>query len=252
MSRPTPRPVRLADISLRDRERGFVVGGVDAGKSTLADLLGAEFVHRYRARHARRLILDSKPRYRAEWTASGVSAKSRYRRWSHGKAIPGSVVVDSPAELASAWKMGATTAIAQCESASELPRLVATARAFLVDSRASRPQLCQVDETLDFFHGNGAARGGDDTITMLARAGRERGTAVLYCAQRTKGFPATIMGELSRLYALRIDYQADAKRLQEMGAPPFELPTVPHQFMYWWKGDYRRVWGPFELALPTG
>jgi hypothetical protein len=219
-------------------------------------MLGAEFVWRYRAKNARRLILDSKPRYRAQYTAQGVSAAKRYKSWAHGSAIPGSVVVDHPQELATAWKMGARTVIAQCTSSAELPRLVATAKAFLEDSRASRPQIVQVDETLDFYHSNGAARGGDDTVVVLARAGRERGTAVLYCSQRTKGIPASLMGEMTRLYAMRIDYVADAKRLQEMGAPAFALPTEPYQFMYWWKGDakhptaYRQVFGPYALALP--
>lgn len=242
-------PITLDRISLRKAERGFVVGGVGTGKSTLMDLLGADFVHRYAAAGARRLILDSKPRYRAQYTATGASAAGRYKRWSHGKAIPGSVVVDDPRDMRLAWETGARTVIVQCESANELPRLVLAARMFLTDSRASRPQLVQVDETLDFFHSNGSPRGGDDTIVMLGRAGRERGTAVLYGAQRTKGFPATLLSEMMRLYALRIDYAADAKRLAEMGAPPFELPRQPHQFIYWYKGDYDHVYGPYRLSL---
>lgn len=102
---------------------------------------------------------------------------------------------------------------------------------------------------MDFFHVNGSPHGGDDAIIRLARAGRERGTSVLYCAQRTRGIPATLLEEMDRLYALRIDYKADAKRLQEMGAPEFPLPSEKHQFMYWWKGDYSHVWGPYKLAL---
>lgn len=187
---------------------------------------------------------------------AGTSAAHRYRNWEHGPAVAGSVVVDSPDELKSAWRLGARVVIAQCETSMEIGRLVATARAFLRDSKANRPQLVQVDETLDFFHSNGAPRGGDDTIVQLARAGRERGTAVMYASQRTKGIPPTLMGEMSRLYALRIDYVSDAKRLQEMGAPPFPMPTRPQQFMYWWKGDrahpeaYRQVFGPYRLELP--
>jgi hypothetical protein len=71
----------------------------------------------------------------------------------------------------------------------------------------------------------------------------------LYGSQRTRGLSATLMAELSRLYCLRMDYVADAKRLQEMGAPPFVMPTEPHQFVYWWKGDYPHVHGPYRLAL---
>lgn len=253
-----PASVPLDRISLRERERGFVVGGVDSGKSTLMDVLGAEFVRRYHARGGRRLILDSKPRYRAQWTVHGHPASRRYRKWSHGRAIPGSVVVDDPRDLKLAWQTGARTVIAQCESDAEIARLVATAKAFLDDSRAARPQLLQVDETCDFFHQNGAPRGGSDTIAKSARAGRERGTAGCYGSQRTKGIPTVLLSEMSRLYALRIDYRLDAKRLPEMGAPigPDYVDQVgPHEFFYWWKGDkahpqaYRTLYGPYTLAL---
>lgn len=226
-----------------------MVGGVGVGKSSLMDLLGAEFVHRYRARGGRRLILDSKPRYRAQWTAQGVSAARRYKSWDHGPLIPGSVVVEDPADLVLAWKTGARTVICQGESSTDIPRLTAVASAFLADSRASRPQLAQIDETCDFFHTNGSSRGGDDTIIRLARAGRERGTAALYGAQRTMGIPATLMEEMTRLYCLRIDYKKDAKRLQEMGAPPFAMPTEKYEFMYWTKDDYANMWGPYKLAV---
>lgn len=236
-------------IDLRHKERGFIVGGSDSGKSTLADLLGAMFVQRYAARGGRRLILDSKPRYRAQWDAKGRPARRRYRKWDHGEAIPNSVVVDSPDDLRLAWETGARTVIVQTDRRVEIPRLVATASRFLDDSRAGRPQLLQVDETLDFFHMNGSPRGGDDTLERAARAGRERGTACLFCSQRTKQMPTAILTELSRLYVLRLDYKADVKRLAEAGAPLFPVPREPHIFRYWWKGDYSRIWGPYRLDL---
>ncbi len=250
MTTTTARPLSLDRISLRERDRGLVIGGVDSGKSTLADFLGAEFVRRYYGKGGRRLILDSKPRYRAQYDARGVSAARRYRRWSHGEYVPGAIVVDDPGELSGAWAMGARTVIAQCDGANDLARLVMTARAFLADSRRNRPQLVQVDETLDFYHANGAPRGGDDTITQIARAGRERGTGGLFCAQRTHGLSATLMAELNRLYAFRVDNVRDRKRFQEFGAPEFPNPAERHEFYYWWKGDYSHVWGPYRLDLP--
>lgn len=252
MTQAPPRPaaaVPLERLSLRRNERGLVLGGVGTGKSTLCDKLGAEFVHRYARLGGRRLILDTKPRYRAELTARGTSARRRYRGWSHGPVIPGSVVVDDPGELGLAWDTGATTVIVQCDDSREYPRLLAAAAAFIRSSRASRPQLLQVDETLDFFHANGQPKGGDDAIIRAARAGRERGTAALYGAQRTKGFNPTLMSELERLYCMRLDYAADLKRVQEMGCPPFPNLTEKHLFRYWWKGDYRRVYGPYRLGV---
>lgn len=243
-------PLPLEQISLRQRDRAFVVGGVDAGKSTLMDYLGAEFVYRYRNVGGRRLIVDSKPRYKAEYTVQGVSAARRYRKWAHGQPVRGSVVVDDPDDLRLAWETGARNVIVQCDDHRQLPRLVATVRAFLESSKASRPQLLQVDEVLDFYHGNGAPVGQDDAIARCARGGRERGTGVLIGSQRTKGLATTLLAEMNRCYVLRIDYVADAKRLQEMGMPPVQIPTERHRFWYWTKDAYRDVFGPYQLDIP--
>lgn len=252
----TAAPVRRAGggvpldaISLRKSERGLIVGGTGSGKSTLADALRQDFVRRYYAAGGRCLVLDSKPRYRAQFTANGLDASRRYRTWSHGQPIKDSVVVDDPGQLAMAWKSGARTVIAQCDGANEIPRLTATAAAFLASSTAKRPQLLYVDETMDFFHGNGAPIGGNDALVRAARAGRERGTAAMYSSQRTHGIPATIMEELERLYCMRIDYKRDQKRFQEMGAPDFDIPKQPYEFKYWYKGDYTKVWGPYKLEI---
>lgn len=241
----------LDRISLRQREGGFVVGGSQAGKSTLMEILGRDFVARYAHRGGRRLILDSKPRYRAEMTEQGVSAARRYRKWDHGKAVPGSIVVDDPRKIKLAFDH-TDTVIMQCEDRTGIDRLLLGAREFLDASRRGRPQLLQVDETLDFFHSNGAPRGGVDVIERSARGGRERGTSGLYGSQRTKGIPTALLSELTRLYCMRLDFKADAKRLPEMGAPESimaHIPTDEHLFMYWWKGDYTHLWGPYRLAI---
>jgi hypothetical protein len=246
---PPTQALALPQISLRARERGLLVGGTDTGKSTLAEALLADFFHRYPT--ARILILDSKPRYRAERTARGASARRRYRQWSHGPTVPGSVVVDSPAELDMAYDTDHRVAIAQGQHSRDIPALLSCARRFLETSRANRPQLLVVDETMDYFSSNGAARGGDDVLVRVARAGRERGTGALYCSQRTRGIPAQLMEEMSRCYLFRLDYKADVKRLWEMGFPQgVEPPSVARAFKYWTKADYGRVWGPYQLDLP--
>lgn len=252
----SPGAVLLDRISLREKERGLVIGGTGSGKSTLADQLGLDWDRRYRHRGGRRLIVDSKPRYRAEWQATGRDAARRYRSWGHGNPVPGSVVVDRPEDLDLVWKLGYRVAIVQrADDEPEtvaIARMIATVRRFLAQSKSTRPQLCQVDETLDFFHANGAPRGGDDVLARIARAGRERGCALLAGSQRTRGIPATLMSELSKLYAFRLDYVADAKRFQEMGAPPFPNPVQAHTFRYWTKDAYSDVWGPYRLNLAGG
>lgn len=239
-------PISLDRISLRKSERGLLIGGTGSGKSTLGDLLGLDWDRRYPT--ARRLIVDSKPRYRAQWTTAGVEAARRYRSWGHGQPVPGSVVVDRPEDLQLVWKLGYRVAIAQGESR-DVPRLVATMREFYRQADARRPSLIQVDECLDFFHANGAAIGGDPVIVQTARAGRERGVSLLAGSQRTYQMPATLMTEVTKLWAFALDSTKDAKRFQEFGCPVFTIPETDHVFRYWTKRDKRTVWGPYELNL---
>lgn len=241
--------VPLDAIALRHKERFLAVGGTDSGKSTLLDLLGASFLERYAHLGARRLILDSKPRYRAQWTVHRTPAARRYRGWDHGPIIADSVVVDDPRDLDLAWKTGARTVIVQCESKREIPRLLAAAAGFLASSRAKRPQVLQVDETADFYFSNGSPKGGDDVLERAARAGRERGTACLFGNQRTKGMAEPILSQISKIACFRLDAAGDVKRLHEMGMPKFPMPTEPHVFFYWTKSAYTQIWGPYRLAL---
>lgn len=245
----------LADISLRQRDRGLVLGGVDAGKSTLMDMLTADFLQRYP--NARCITLDTKPRYRAQYTVQGRLAERRYRSWDHGAAVPGSVVVDDPRDLDLAWKLGYRHVIVQTgddEGQNEaVARMLAIAAAFQKSARRGRPQLLRVDELGDFYHSNGAPRGGSDAIARSPRAGRERGQASLFGNQRTKGVDSVILSEMNRGYVLRLDARDDAKRLIEMGMPlrPDQVPTKEHVFWYWYKASYTKLYGPYSLNLPT-
>lgn len=238
-------------LTLRERERGLLIGGTGSGKSTLADVLGSDWDRRYARKGGRRLVVDTKPRYHAQWQVNGVEAKRRYKGW-RGTFIPGSVVVDDPRDLALAWQLGHRVVIVQGEGARDAARVIATVREFYRQANGSRPQLVQIDECLDLYHGNGVARGGDDVVTQCARAGRERGVALLAGSQRTRQLPATLMSEMSKLWAFRLDYTADAKRFREFGCPEFTNPSKPHVFHYWTKDDYPTVFGPYKLALPNG
>lgn len=235
----------------RGADRALCIGGSGSGKSTLADRLGIDWDRRYAHVGGKRLILDRKPRYRADKTSTGLPAKRLYRKWDHGSFIPGSVLVETPDDLSLAWKTGAHVAIVQGDSDADIPRMLAVATKFLKDARASRPQLLQVDETLYFFGPSGAPKGGTDILKTYAVGGRERGVASLFCSQRTKGFPPSILEECNRLYLFRLDYRDDVKRLKEMGAPVEDstIPSREHEFVYWTKADYSDLWGPYKLDV---
>lgn len=248
MEQTTAPQTGLAKLSLRQRERGLLVGGTNTGKSTLGEALIVDFHARYPK--SRTLILDSKPRFRGAYEVSGRRAKRRYKKWQHGPTVPDSVVVSDAADMGVAWATEARIVIAQGDGSRDLPMLLQCARSFLDDSRAGRPQLLFVDETMDFFTSSAQPRGGDDILVRVARAGRERGCAALYCTQRTAGIPAQLIEELTKLYLFRLDYSKDVKRLYEMGAPTWLTPPDEERvFYYWTKLAYRNVYGPYSLDL---
>jgi hypothetical protein len=244
--------VSLDVLDLRRDERGLLVGTTDAGKSTLAEYLGLNFVRRYKAR---RLILDSKPRYRAEWMFNGLPAKRLYKRYKPDPHafVAGSIVItpdltESPKKLLAQAFTRTNTVIASIPSKGYIPWLVAVAAAFKELGSYRKPGLLHVDETLDFFTTNGNPIGGD-AIEVSARAGREVGEAGLYCSQRTYKLSQALLAEMTRLYAFMLTNVNDAKRFQEFGCPPFATPRRLREFKYWYKKDPGHVYGPYALDL---
>jgi hypothetical protein len=245
-------PASFTDLDIRRDERGLLVGGTQMGKSTLAEYLGSAYCTRY---SAKRLILDSKPRYRAEWKFDGLPAKRLYRRYRPDPAgfVAGSVLVtpDLPEEphrlLAQAFTR-TNTVIATIHSKVNIPWLTALAHAFHDGASHRKPRILQVDETMDFFTAQGQPIGGD-AIEVSARAGSEVGEAALYCSQRTKRLSTSLLAEMSKLYCFSLDNVGDADRLTEFGVPEFMPPLDKHQFRYWTKLDKRHVYGPYFLDL---
>jgi len=239
----------FSEISMRERERAFLLGGTGAGKTTMEELLIADFYNRYPS--SRILILDSKPRFRAEFFTNGLSARRVFKHWKPSNTIPGSVLIRQASQLDDAWRLGARIVVAQCERQSERFRLVECAEKFFNDARHTRPQLLCVDETADFFHLNGSPiAGSSDALIRVARSGRERGTAGLYCTQRARSIPSSIIEELTQLYLFVLDGKGDLKRCVEMGAPEWiEPPERDYEFMLWTKRDRKNVYGPFNVAI---
>lgn len=234
----------LDDIAIHKSERALLLGGTGTGKSTLGEYLIQHFVAEFP--RGRVLILDSKPRMRAEWLPDGTSAARRYRRWDHGTVIAGSMAVhldgNPKAALRNVWTHGVQIAIAQAlEGAADRHRLIAVLEAFNRSARASRPQLVFIDETLDFFHGNGSPIGGSDAILWTFRGGREKGVSAAAGSQRGKGIPIQLRSELSQFYGFKLDHLTDVRECYEFGFPRGSmLPTEDFEFVWWHKKKQRQ------------
>lgn len=189
-----------------------------------------------------------------------------YKRWDYGAFVPGSVLVDSASDMDTAWATGHRVTI--CSSRRFTVAQDECVGHFYDMGKRGMPRLLVVDETIDFFHGNGMSRG-TGAIVDCARSGAEQDLAALYCSQRTRGINPQLMEHMSKLYAFALDAQQDAARYGEFGAPVVlvrkpgdlprpmwvtdegtrPLPTKPHVFDYWTKLDRGHVWGPYTLEL---
>jgi|SRR6185437_4645920 len=218
----------LDEIAPKKGQRALILGGSRSGKSTLMDML---------IRHAqdtrpniRSLVLDSKPRFRAEIERTGPAgkivrdAKRHYDDWEQGPTIPGSYKLDIHAEnpLRGYWKSDDPCRIVIAQTADETERfkLLQIANQWFETRVKGADRLLVVDELLDFYHGNGVCIAPRCNVPLkVNRAGGERGFSGIYGAQRPRGIPVQITEELSYLYLFHLRFQQDMKFLWENGVP---------------------------------
>jgi len=214
----------------------YVAGKKGTGKSTLLEVLMAEYQREYSTekKPVRTLIIDTKPRFRAEKELYGVSTRvsRRYRKWGYGSGeIPNSYALPQSGSikgnLNQVWRLGGTTAIASTERESEWGWAAETARTFYEGYGAKFPRLIFVDELSDFF----ISRTLSDIFQRIARNGRERDCALIAGSQRPRKIPVEIMSEMNRVYLFHIDYSEDVKNILRYGVPQDTIiPSMGHTF----------------------
>lgn len=234
-------------------EHGLCIGGTGSGKSTLAEQLIRSYLQLHPRGHV--VILDSKPRFRAQLYPNGTKIRRLYKGWAHGTSLPGSVRVTTPEEYDLARKLGARLIIAQSldlRDEPNYPMLAHIARHAMNKAKLTEPRLIVVDETLDFFGPNGQpVRGVRYNLARIARGGRELGVSGLFLSQRVKGIPAQLREALTKLWLFRFDNPEDVKLLADAGAPVeiLDTPTADYIFLHWTKHNRRQVYGPMRLGL---
>lgn len=224
------RPASMDDISLEVGERGMILGMTRVGKSTLAERLIDTWNQRYA--RSRTIVLDSKPRFRAQWQLNGLPAAPLYRNWDWGYTIPGSVVIpmrDPKAELALAWSLGYRVVIAQIHKRSDIKKLDDTLQAAYEGRKKNYPLFIYVDELNNFFRSGQAAGNG---IVMAITSGGERSTAFLGAAQRPRWISVEAIESMTKLYWFYTPYGEDVKHLKSMGVPSTARPPSQYYVFY--------------------
>jgi hypothetical protein len=185
----------LSEIAPQKAERALIIGGTRSGKSTLMDHFMRHIVAE--RPNVQILLLDSKPRFRAEMERYGPQNRmarettKRYQDWESGPVIPGSVRVDihrdKPLERFWGEDDKCRVAIAQTELATERGRLLEIADDWYRIRARKSDRVLAVDELLDFYHRNTiSVHSSRDVPLKVVRAGGERGFGALYGAQRPK------------------------------------------------------------------
>jgi hypothetical protein len=222
-----------------------MIGTSRAGKSTLME----HFIPDWRKQtNTRTLIIDTKPRFHAQYEINGLPTGRRYAQWRSEGFIPYAYRLPVGMRLReSDWQIArqgtpkqlGTVIIAQTDDPDDYAWLDRSViQPFYSQTRKSIDEYLVVDEGMAFLRGRMTHSKG---IVQAIVSGGEKGIGVLFGAQRPKNIPNECMTEMTKCYVFQFDYEDDIKKFMEMGAPPyFEIPNKLYYFSYWdkWKRLY--------------
>jgi len=189
------------------------------------------------------LLLDTKPRFRAE-TVRGRLPRQRakadylYRHWQKGPVIPNSVFVDIRAEhpFRGLWTRPGEIAIMQSGDANDWRRMLLLASRFAKVHVDGRERRLVADEVLDFYgRTTWSIKPDQDVFYLASRAGRERNIGLALGAQRVHGLPPLVRNMASRVTLYHLDEDKDMKYLNANGIPDGVSPKGDFAFRQWRK-----------------
>lgn len=221
-------------------ERHLVFGRSRTGKSAYQEWQ-MRTVARLRP-NAMQLLIDTKPRYRAETEKMPFnprgrrSAAWRYKAWAKGPVLPNSVVVDmrSKHPFRGVWSRPGEIAILQSGDSYDWRRMLLLLTGFVNAQIGGRERRLIVDEVLDFYQRN--TFGIDmkhDVFYRTARAGGERGIGIDLGAHRVHGLPPLIIGQMSRVTLFHLGNDMDMRYLRDFGIKDDASPEGDYVFRQW-------------------
>jgi len=236
-------------ITLKTADRAILVGASGTGKSTLAKYLLDEWRKDYP--RSRVMVVDTKPRWRAERMPDGSSPKKLYAKMAKGDSIPGSMCLSSMADWELSWdhdtNPSQTVVVQRIQKGWKDQK--ATQRAtvhfglacmerYFAGASIKRESLLYIDEGHDFFTATGSALG-SDIIQRAYRAGREIGLTELSGFQRPSGLNLQVLTETNYAALFRINFENDVKKMYAMGWPKGVAPPTyddEYGFRLWREG----------------
>lgn len=146
--------MHVADVTPGPGERHLIAGGMRTGKSGMADWCDREI--RNTRPTCMALLLDTKPRFRAEMERGRFrrgrrDASYRYTGWAKGPVVPNSVVADiwDDHPFRNLWRPGELV-IMQGGTAHDWRRMLLLLNEFVSRDTGEIERLVEVDELLDF------------------------------------------------------------------------------------------------------
>jgi len=225
--------MHIDEITPAKGQRVLIIGSSRSGKSVLADHIHFNIVKtRPLSEH---LMLDTKPRYRAELIRYGPGgrfvkdADPMYRDWEKGPTMPGSYHHPiNQDDMSMYWKPKdpCRTVILQTDRDMERARLLELAdQQWFEKRKKGADRVLRCNELLDFYYGNGVCISSRHNVMLkVYRAGGERGFSGINESQRARGFPLQLVEEATDIFLFHLKYEDDMKFLWQNGVPKTTFP----------------------------
>lgn len=218
-------------------QREIVFGGTRSGKSSYEEWVTRRIAATRPS--AMQIIVDTKPRFRAETEQMPVrpakrrSAAWRYKSWASGPVVPGSVLVDLKRDhpFRGIWSQPGEIAILQSGEAADWQRMLVLLTGFVKANIKDRERRIVVDEALDFYQRNTfSINNRNDVFYRASRAGGERNIGLSMGAHRVHGLPPLIMSMANVFVLFHLRQDSDMRYLAEFGITDETSPEGNYVF----------------------